>query len=480
MFNIKQLIFILGIFLSILTGFMLVPMAFALFYSEETIGDFMISGLFTGLIAILCLQNGRNHQFTLNIRDMFMLTSATWFIVSLFAALPFTLYHGINYTDAFFETMSGITTTGSTVLSGLDTMDHSILVWRSLLQWLGGIGFIVMAVAVLPFLNVGGMRLFRTESSDWSDKTMPRTQHMAKHLFRVYCVLTLLCALAYHLAGMHWFEAINHAMTTLSTGGYSTSDRSMAAFSPQAHWVGIVFMLAGGLPLMMFVQSVQQRSIRVWHDQQVKGFLLFVLLVSCSLAFWLWQHQHMDFMDALRLSSFNVISVITTTGYGLTDYQSWGAVASVAFLFLMFIGSCSGSTSGGIKIFRFQIAFSIMRQQIKQQFHPNGVFKEKYNGHRIKDDIVRSIMAFFMLMFIVIIGLSLILVLTGLDPMTSFTGAITAVTNVGPGLGPIIGPAGNFAPLPDIAKWALAIGMLLGRLEILTLAVLFHPKFWRF
>ncbi|WP_445773601.1 TrkH family potassium uptake protein [Shewanella sp.] len=480
MFNIKQLIFILGIFLSILTGFMLMPMAFALFYSEETIGDFMISGLFTGLIAILCLQNGRNHQFTLNIRDMFMLTSATWFIVSLFAALPFTLYHGINYTDAFFETMSGITTTGSTVLSGLDTMDHSILVWRSLLQWLGGIGFIVMAVAVLPFLNVGGMRLFRTESSDWSDKTMPRTQHMAKHLFQVYCVLTLLCALAYHLAGMHWFEAINHAMTTLSTGGYSTSDRSMAAFSPQAHWVGIVFMLAGGLPLMMFVQSVQQRSIRVWHDQQVKGFLLFVLLVSCSLAFWLWQHQHMDFMDALRLSSFNVISVITTTGYGLTDYQSWGAVASVAFLFLMFIGSCSGSTSGGIKIFRFQIAFSIMRQQIKQQFHPNGVFKEKYNGHRIKDDIVRSIMAFFMLMFIVIIGLSLILVLTGLDPMTSFTGAITAVTNVGPGLGPIIGPAGNFAPLPDIAKWALAIGMLLGRLEILTLAVLFHPKFWRF
>ncbi|MGI2171536.1 TrkH family potassium uptake protein [Shewanella sp. MF05960] len=480
MFNIKQLIFILGIFLSILTGFMLVPMAFALFYGEETIGDFMISGLFTGFIAILCLQNGRNRQFNLNIRDMFMLTSVTWFVVSLFAALPFTLYHGINYTDAFFETMSGITTTGSTVLSGLDAMDHSILIWRSLLQWLGGIGFIVMAVAILPFLNVGGMRLFRTESSDWSDKTMPRTQHMAKHLFQVYFVLTLLCALAYHLAGMHWFEAINHAMTTLSTGGYSTSDSSMAAFSHEAHWVGIVFMLAGGLPLIMFVQSIQQRSVRLWNDQQVKGFLLFVLLVSCSLAFWLWRHQHMDFIDALRLSSFNVISVITTTGYGLTDYQAWGAVASVVFLFLMFIGSCSGSTSGGIKIFRFQIAFSIMRQQIKQQFHPNGVFKEKYNGHRINDDIVRSIMAFFMLMFVVILGLSIILVSTGLDPMTSFTGAITAVTNVGPGLGPIIGPAGNFAPLPDIAKWALAVGMLLGRLEILTVAVLFHPKFWRF
>ncbi|CAM4328343.1 TrkH family potassium uptake protein [Shewanella livingstonensis] len=455
-------------------------MAFALFYGEETIGDFMMSGLFTGLVAILCIQNGRNHQFNLNIRDMFMLTSITWFVVSLFAALPFTLYHGINYTDAFFETMSGITTTGSTVLSGLDTMDHSILVWRSLLQWLGGIGFIVMAVAILPFLNVGGMRLFRTESSDWSDKTIPRTQHMAKHLFLIYVALTLLCTWCYHLAGMHWFEAINHAMTTLSTGGYSTSDSSMAAFSHSAHWVAIVFMLAGGLPLLMFVQTIQQRSLRLWNDQQVKGFLRFVVLVSVSLALWLWQHQQIDFLDALRLASFNVISVITTTGYGLTDYQSWGALASVVFLFLMFIGSCSGSTSGGIKIFRFQIAFSIMRQQIKQQFHPNGVFKEKYNGHRIRDDIVRSIMAFFMLMVIVILVLSITLVLTGLDPMTSFTGAITAVTNVGPGLGPIIGPAGNFAPLPDVAKWALAIGMLLGRLEILTVAVLFHPKFWHF
>jgi trk system potassium uptake protein TrkH len=480
MFNAKQIIFILGIFLSILTGFMFVPMAFALFYGEETIGDFMISGLCSGFIAILCIQNGRNHHFNLNIRDMFMLTSITWFVVSLFAALPFTLYHGINYTDAFFETMSGITTTGSTVMSGLDSMDRSILVWRSLLQWLGGIGFIVMAVAILPFLNVGGMRLFRTESSDWSDKTIPRTQHMAKHLFLIYVVLTLLCTVSYHMAGMSWFDAINHAMTTLSTGGYSTSDSSMAAFSHSAHWVGIVFMLAGGLPLLMFVQTIQQRCVRLWNDQQVIGFLRFVLLVSFSLAFWLWREQDIAFIDALRLASFNVTSVITTTGYGLTDYQSWGAVASVVFLFLMFIGSCSGSTSGGIKIFRFQIAFSIMRQQIKQQFHPNGVFKDKYNGHRINDDIVRSIMAFFMLMVIVILMLSITLVLTGLDPMTSFTGAITAVTNVGPGLGPIIGPAGNFAPLPDVAKWALAIGMLLGRLEILTVAVLFHPKFWRF
>jgi trk system potassium uptake protein TrkH len=480
MINIKQLVFVIGIFLSILTGFMLIPMSFALIYGEETIGDFMLSAIFTGGVAIFCIQSGRLHDIRLNIRDMFVLTSATWLAVSFCAALPFALYHGITYTDAFFETMSGITTTGSTVLSGLDNMDHSILIWRSLLQWLGGIGFIVMAVAVLPFLNVGGMRLFRTESSDWSDKAIPRTQYMAKNLFWVYGSLTLLCAFAYHLAGMDWFEAINHAMTTLSTGGYSTSDSSMAHFSNAAHWVGIIFMLAGGLPLLMFVQSIQQRNISVWNDQQVKGFLLFVAMVSFSIAVWLSLHKNLSFIDALRLSSFNVISVVTTTGYGLTDYQAWGAFASTAFLFLMMIGSCSGSTSGGIKIFRFQISMVIMRQQIKQQFHPKGLFKDTFNGHKVSEDIVRSLVTFIMLFFIVIFGLSMILVLTGLDIITSFTGAITAVANVGPGLGAIIGPAGNFSSLSDVAKWALAVGMLLGRLEILTVAVLCHPQFWRY
>jgi len=480
MINFKQLVFVIGIFLAILTGFMLIPMGFALAYGEETIGDFMLSALFTGIVATICIQSGRPDDIRLNIRDMFVLTSATWLAVSFCAALPFTLYHGITYTDAFFETMSGITTTGSTVLSGLDSMDHSILIWRSLLQWLGGIGFIVMAVAVLPFLNVGGMRLFRTESSDWSDKATPRTQHMAKHLFFLYAGLTLLCGVAYHLAGMNWFQAINHAMTTLSTGGYSTSDNSMANFSNASHWVGVIFMLAGGLPLLMFVQSIQQGNLSIWNDQQVKGFLMFVGVVSLSIAIWLSFHKQLDFIDALRLSSFNVISVVTTTGYGLTDYQAWGAFAGTAFLFLMLVGSCSGSTSGGIKIFRFQIAMAIMRQQIKHQFHPNGIFKETYNGHKVHEDIVRSLVTFFMLFFLVILGLSMVLVLTGLDIMTSFTGAITAVANVGPGLGPIIGPAGNFSSLSDVAKWALALGMLLGRLEILTVAVLFHPQFWRY
>ena len=480
MLNLKPLLFILGIFLSMLTGFMLIPLFFALFYGEETVGAFMLSSLITGTFASICMHNGQSKSLNLNIRDMFLLTSLTWFIVSIFAAMPFTLYHGIGYTDAFFETMSGITTTGSTVLSGLDSLDHSILIWRSLLQWLGGIGFIVMAVAILPFLNVGGMRLFRTESSDWSDKAVPRTQSMAKHLFYIYILLTVVCGLAYHLAGMNWFQAINHAMTTLSTGGYSTSDQSMAAFSTQAHWVGIVFMVAGGLPLLMFVQSIQQQSLKIWNDAQVKGFISFLIFASVGLASWMWFTRDMLPIDALRLASFNVVSVVTTTGYGLTDYSAWGGLANIAFLFLMFIGSCSGSTSGGIKIFRFQIAGAIMREQLKQQFHPNGIFRERYNNRIISEDIVRSLITFILLFMLVIVSLSIILVSTGLDPITSFTGAITAVTNVGPGLGPVIGPAGNFSTLPDLAKWALSIGMLLGRLEILTVAVLFHPSFWKY
>ncbi|WP_417763178.1 TrkH family potassium uptake protein [Shewanella sp.] len=480
MLNYKPLLFILGLFLSMLTGFMFIPLILALVYGEETVMAFMVSAMLTGVFASICLHNGQSKKIHLNIRDMFLLTSLTWFIVSLFAAMPFTLYHGIGYTDAFFETMSGVTTTGSTVLSGLDKMDHSILVWRSLLQWLGGIGFIVMAVAILPFLNVGGMRLFRTESSDWSDKTIPRTQSLAKHLFLVYIGLTIACAIAYHLAGMDWFAAINHSMTTLSTGGYSTSDSSMAAFPASCHWVGVVFMAAGGLPLLVFAQTIQVRSLKVWNDAQIRGYVTFLMLVSFCLAYWLYASRDIQFIDALRLSSFNVISVVTTTGYGLTDYGSWGALANIAFLFLMFVGGCSGSTSGGIKIFRFQIAIAIMREQLKQQFHPNGIFRERYNNRPINEEIVRSLVTFMMLFAIVIVLLTLILVLCGLDPLTSLSGAVTAVTNVGPGLGSVIGPAGNFASLPDVAKWALSIGMLLGRLEILTVAVLMHPSFWRY
>ncbi|WP_299007095.1 TrkH family potassium uptake protein [uncultured Shewanella sp.] len=480
MLNFRALLFILGTFLAALTGFMLIPLCLAIYLGESTIGAFARSCIYCGIAAAMCLHNGQKKRLQLNIRDMFILTSFTWMIVSLFAALPFTIYIDINYTDAFFETMSGITTTGSTVLSGLDDMDRSILIWRSLLHWFGGIGFIVMAVAILPFLNVGGMRLFRTESSDWSDKTVPRTQLMAKNLLFVYCSLTLLCYVAYHYSGMSWFDAINHAMSTLSTGGFSTSDKSMAAFSHEAQWFAVLFMISGSLPLLLFVYSLQQSSLKVWNDSQVKGFLLFLLIVSVALSIWLAIARDMPYLDALRLSTFNVVSVVSTTGFGLTDYDSWGTLASITFFFLLFVGGCSGSTSGGIKIFRFQIAFAVMVQQLKQQFHPKSVFKSRYNDRIINPEIVDSLVTFMLLFIMTFVIITVILVATGLDLMTSISGSITAISNVGPGIGNEIGPSSNFASVPDVAKWALAIGMLMGRLEILTVAVLFHHKFWRF
>ncbi|USD37597.1 TrkH family potassium uptake protein [Ferrimonas sp. SCSIO 43195] len=480
MINIRPLSFLLGLFLAVVAGLMLIPAGVSLYHAEGLAGEFFKSSMITFIAAMMAASTGFRSQLTLSTRDLYLFTTLTWVVVSLFAALPFTFYHHISYTDAFFETMSGITTTGSTVLSGLDDTAWSILIWRSLLQWLGGIGFIVMGVAIFPMLNVGGMRLFRTESSDWSDKWMPRTQLIGRGLVKVYLLLTALCCLGYLAAGMTPFEAINHAMTTLSTGGYSTTDSSMTHFSTLAHWNGSLFMFLGGLPMLIFVQMVHMRSVKVWNDQQVKGYLAFVICASLLLGWWLSHQQQMEFFPALTLATFNLISVVTTTGFASTDYSAWGPAASIIFFFLMFVGACSGSTSGAIKIFRFQLAGAVLHKALRQQIHPSALFPQRYNRRTISEDIVRSLVSFSMLFIATIVVLALFLVLVGVDPVSSLTGAVTAVTNVGPGLGEVIGPAGNFASLPDAAKWALSLGMLLGRLEIITVAVLLLPTFWRY
>ncbi|MBU5856883.1 TrkH family potassium uptake protein, partial [Vibrio cholerae O1] len=407
-------------------------------------------------------------------------TSLVWTIASAFAALPFVFINHISFTDAYFETMSGLTTTGSTVLSGLDDMPPSILLWRSILQWLGGVGFIVMAVAVLPMLNVGGMKLFQTESSDWSDKSSPRAKTVAKNIVAVYLVLTGLCFLSYIATGMTPFEAINHAFTTLSTGGYSTSDSSMNRFSHGAHWVGTLFMFLGGLPFLLFVQALRKQSARaLLKDEQVRGFFWLFMISSLLVAGWLWLKNDYAILDALRVSMFNIVSVVTTTGYGLDDFTAWGALPSTIFAFLLMAGACSGSTSGGIKVFRFQIAMALLKKQLLNLIHPSGIFIQRYNKRPVNEEIIRSVVAFGLTFFITIVVLAGALSAMGLDSVTSISGAVTAVANVGPGMGSIIGPTGNFAPLPDAAKWLLSFGMLMGRLEILTILVLFFPAFWR-
>ncbi|MFM2486912.1 TrkH family potassium uptake protein [Celerinatantimonas yamalensis] len=480
MVKFKPIVFVNGLVLSKLALFMYVPAALAFFTGTPGSIQFIEAILITHVVSLLMLHFGRMSHSRMKAREMFLLTSSVWVICCAFGALPIMFLGHTSYTDAYFETMSGLTTTGSTILSGLDKLPPALLLWRSLLQWLGGIGFIVLAVAILPFLNVGGMRLFQTESSDWSEKSAPRTKHIAANILTVYTVLSILCAVGYRLAGMSWFEAINHAMTTLSTGGYSTSDQSMAHFSKLAHWNGILFMFLGGLPFLLFVQALRQRRLsQLTQDAQVRGFFLLIAGVTLIMSLWLWRHSALPYIDALRVSLFNILSIVTTTGFGLTDFSQWGHFTTTLFVFLMLVGACSGSTAGGLKIFRLQIAATLFHKQVRQLLYPRGIFPQRYNGRPVNDDIVRSVVAFTVAYGLTIIVLSAGLSYLGSDPTTAISGAITAVANVGPGLGEIIGPSSNFASLPDPSKWLLSGGMLMGRLEILTVVVLFFPAYWR-
>ncbi|ATH82726.1 potassium transporter TrkH [Ectopseudomonas mendocina] len=472
--------FIIGIFLITLAVSMVIPMLTLLVFEHpEDLNAFLWSSMITLIIGLLLVVPGRPENLKLRPRDMYLLTTCSWLVVCLFAAMPMMLLHHISFTDAFFETMSGVTTTGSTVLSGLDDASPALLIWRSMLQWLGGIGFIAMAVAILPLLRVGGMRLFQTESSDWGEKVMPRSHMAAKYIVFVYLTFTILGVIAYWLSGMNWFDAINHSMTSISTAGYSTSDQSMGKFDPASHWVAIVLMVLGSLPFTLYVASLRGHRKALLRDEQVRGFVG-MLLITCALfSLWLWLNSEHALIDAIRLASFNIVSVATTTGYALGDYTAWGGFAVMAFFYLTFVGGCSGSTTGGLKMFRFQVALTLLHANLKQMVHPRAVIKQQYNGHNLDEEIVRSILTFSFFITMTIGAIALFLALLGLDPLTALSGAATAVCNVGPGLGPIIGPAGNFASLPDAAKWVLAAGMLLGRLEIVTVLVLFTASFWR-
>ena len=479
--TLRIIAFIIGIFLVTLAVSMLVPMATLLIFDRtDDLPSFGWASLITLAAGLAMLAQGRPEQVHLRPRDMYLLTVCSWVVVCVFAALPFLFTQHISYTNAFFESMSGITATGSTVLSGLDDMSPGILMWRSMLHWLGGIGFIAMAVAILPLLRIGGMRLFQTESSDRSEKVMPRSHMVAKSIVLVYVGITVLGSLAFWWAGMSLFDAINHAMSAISTGGFSTSDLSLAKWDiPAVHWVAVVVMILGSLPFTLYVATLRGNRGALVRDQQVQGLLALLVATWIVLGAWYWLTTNLPWMDALRHVALNVTSVVTTTGFALGDYSLWGNFSLMFFFYLGFIGGCSGSTAGGIKIFRFQVAYILLKANLNQLIHPRAVIKQKYNGHRLDEEIVRSILTFSFFFAITICLIALSLSLLGLDWMTALTGAASTVSGVGPGLGEIIGPAGNFSTLPDAAKWILAGGMLLGRLEIITVLVLCMPAFWR-
>ncbi len=479
--TLRMIGFIIGLFLITLAVSMVIPMLTLLMYQrQDDLDAFLWSSLITFVAGLLLVGPGKPKDAHMRPRDMYLLTTLSWVVVCIFAALPMVIIQHISYTDAFFETMSGVTTTGATILVGLDHASPGLLIWRSMLHWLGGIGFIGMAVAILPLLRVGGMRLFQSESSDWGEKVMPRSHMAAQYIIGVYTLLTLLGYFAFWAAGMTPFEAINHSMSMVSTGGFSTSDNSMANWQqPAVHWVAVLFMILGSLPFTLYVATLRGRRKALYRDHQVRGFLGFLLLTWLVLGTWLWAHSEHAWLDAFRIVALNVTSIVTTTGVALGDYTLWGSFAVLLFFYLTFVGGCSGSTAGGLKIFRFQVAYVLLKANLQQLIHPRAVIKQQYNGHNLDEDIVRSLITFSFFFTITIGVIALGLTLTGLDWVTSLTGAATAVCNVGPGLGNIIGPVGNFSTLPDSAKWLLTVGMLLGRLEILTVLVPFTRTFWK-
>jgi trk system potassium uptake protein len=480
--DLRPILVVVGILLIILALFMAPPMIADMAAGHPDWQVFLAAGtvtLFTGVSLVLMNQGYRDAELTG--RQAFLLTTSVWLVVGLFAALPLAFSElELTLADAVFEAVSGITTTGATVIIGLDAAPPGILLWRAILHWLGGIGFIVMAVAILPMLRVGGMQLVRTESSDLSEKILPRAAQVASAIGLIYLGLTVLCAVLYYAAGMTTFEAAAHAMATLSTGGYSTRDASIGAFSSvPIECVAMAFMILGSLPFVLYIQATNGQLRPLFTDAQVRWFMGTVVVFVLAITTWLVFVEGNSPLDALRHAAFNVVSLISTTGFVSSDYALWGTFPVTALFFLMCIGGCTGSTSGGIKIFRFTVLHAIAKNQIARLVRPHGVFVLTFNGRPVSEAAAIAVMAFVFMFGLSFAVFALLLSMVGLDYLTAMSAAVTALANVGPGLGEIIGPAGTFAPLSDSAKWLLSAAMLLGRLELFTVLILLTPAFWR-
>ncbi|MFT4715026.1 MAG: trk system potassium uptake protein TrkH [Paracoccaceae bacterium] len=481
MFDLRPVGYVIGLLVTALGVTMVLPMAMDMLDGNAHWTVFAITAALTcltgGFLAIACA-NGTGQG--LSIQQTFLLTTTVWLALPVFGALPFWLgAPEVRFVDAFFEAMSGLTTTGSTILTGLEDMPRGILLWRGLMQWFGGIGIIVVAMVFLPMLKVGGMQIFRSESFDTFGKILPRAAEIARSISTIYVSLTAVCALAYAIGGLSPFDAIVHAMTTIATGGFSNSDTSFTELGIGVEYVAAIFMLAASLPFVRYVQLVGGSAKPLFADSQIQGFFGAALLVVLSLTIWLMWHSSGPLEPSFRKALFNGVSILTGTGYASADYMVWGSFPVAVFFMIGLVGGCAGSTSCSIKVFRFQLLFASIRAQVQKIYSPSGIFSPRYEGRRVPDDVISSVMAFFMLFMVTFAVLAVLLALTGLDLITAISGAATALANVGPGLGSEIGPSGNFAGLNDPAKWLLIAGMLIGRLELMSVYVLFTFNFWR-
>tara|TARA_A100001011_G_scaffold365624_1_gene417437 strand:- start:839 stop:2284 length:1446 start_codon:yes stop_codon:yes gene_type:complete len=476
----KTVFFIVGILLLVLGLFMMIPYAVQLIYNENS-NSFFSSSIITIFIGILTILASLKKDNQLNLQQAFLFSTLSWLTIALFGSLPFLLSNlDLSFSESFFESMSGITTTGSTTITDLDNTPKSILIWRAIMQWLGGIGIIVMATTVMPLLKVGGMQVFKTDSSG-SEKILPKTVEVALTIISIYTFLTLVCSFVYWTQGMNIFDSIAHSLTTLATGGFSTHNESIGFFKSQGIEVtSIIFIILGSIPFITYLKFVKGNKKIFYQDVQIRGFV-YLLIISIIVMFvYLFINKtEYSVLDNLRISSFNVISILSGTGYVTDDFGLWGEFPLIFFIFLMFVGGCAGSTTCGIKIFRLQILFLFVGNQIKKLIYPNSIFIVNYNKKKIEDSFMNSIIIFIFAYLFLFLIIAMLLAISGLDFLSAISGAATSISNVGPGLGDMIGPNGNFSQVSDVSKWILSFGMLLGRLEIFAVLVLFLPSFWR-
>ena len=478
MSNYKTVFFTLGILQIILGVFMFIPIVFQFIYSEID-SSFFGASIVTIIFGMLFFLSNLDHDKKLTLQQAFLLTALSWLSIAIFGSLPFIFSDlDFSFINAFFESMSGITTTGSTIISNLHEMPKSILLWRAILQWLGGIGIIIMAITLMPIMNVGGMQLFKISNNDSSEKILPKSKEIALRLIYIYTSLTLLCGLTYKFFGMSFFDSLTHSMTTIATGGFSNYNESIGFFNSVSIEISaMIFIILGSLPFIAYIKFISGEKKIIFNDVQIRTFFKIIIFSIIILSIYIIISGSAELN--LRSIFFNIISILTGTGYINAEFDTWGSFTLILFLGLMFIGGCAGSTTCGVKIFRVQILYLFIVNQLKKIIYPKGIFVLKYDQNPIDNKFISSIISFIYMYLVIFFILTALLSLTGLDFITSISGAATSISNVGPGLGSIIGPNGDFSTLPDISKWILTLGMILGRLELFAILVLFLPSFWR-
>ena len=481
MSDFRPVFYIIGILLCIESMTMLIPMTIDLIYQNSDWQIFMLSSILTFFIGLVLYFSFRGQKNKISLRQAFILTVLSWTIIALFSSLPFIFSSSnLDFTNAFFESISGITTTGATVIINLDNLPEGILIWRSFLQWFGGIGIIVLALAILPTLQIGGMQLLHMEHDDPYEKTLPKVGQFVFEIFLIYLLLTFICATFYFIAGMSSFDAICHAMTTIATGGFSTHENSFGSFnSASIEWISILFMIVGSLPFVIYLQMIHGDWRVFYKDDQIKLFFILVIIIVGITTVWLANHSSENYLYLFRIATFNIISILTGTGFSSSNFSLWGGFGLVVMFVIMFIGGCAGSTTGGVKIFRLQLLFRAAQSQIKKLTQPHGVFVTTFNQKTVEEDTFNSVMGFFFMYILIFIIAAFLLSFLGLDFLTAISASASAISNVGPGLGDSIGPSGNYSSLPNQAKWILSITMLVGRLEIFTFLVLLSVSFWK-